>query len=208
MSTNVGQNCGHRSSLGMDILAAHLSAEDTFEDVLRRVPDGAWDKPSRCPGWTIRDVTGHVVWGRQLVAGLARGEEPRSREGAPGAEQPSMLLTDEPLTAWLMAREDVDALLTPTNMRRPGPAFLRKDYPDLTLGQFLDNLTVDLLAHSWDIGSMIGADLSVEPAALNRARRAIEKGLPRRPGWFDKAHEPAEDATPFERFLAYTGRRR
>lgn len=97
----------------MDIIAAHRSAEDSFEDVLRRVPDDAWDKPSRCPGWTVRDVVGHIVWGRHLVAALARGEVLANRDGAPGAERPARVLTDEPLTAWLVAREDADALLTP-----------------------------------------------------------------------------------------------
>lgn len=192
----------------MDIIAAHRSAEDSFEDVLRRVPDDAWDKPSRCPGWTVRDVVGHIVWGRHLVAALARGEVLANRDGAPGAERPARVLTDEPLTAWLVAREDADALLTPANMMRPGPEFIRRDHPEATLGQFLDNLTADLLCHAWDIGSVVGADLSVDPYALARARRGVERGLPRRPGWFAESHPTPEDATPFELFLAYTGRRR
>lgn len=192
----------------MDIIAAHLSAEDTFEDVLRQVPADAWNSPSRCPDWTLRDVVGHIVWGRHLVAALARGEALDNRDGAPGAEHPARVLTDEPLTAWLDAREITDALLTPANMKKPGPEFIRRDHPEATLGQFLDNLTADLLCHAWDIGSMIGADLSVDPKALNRARKGVERGLPRKPGWFAEAHETAEDATPFERFLAYTGRRR
>jgi uncharacterized protein (TIGR03083 family) len=30
-------------------------------DGLAELPDDAWDKPSLCPGWTVRDVVGHMI---------------------------------------------------------------------------------------------------------------------------------------------------
>lgn len=190
----------------MDIIAAHVSAEDTFEGVLRQVPGSAWDSPSRCPGWTIRDVTGHVVWGRRVVVASARGEQGQDTDGGPGTEHPAGVLGEEPLTAWLNARAEADALLSAASLARPAPEFIRRIAPEATLGQVLDNLSADLLGHAWDIGSVIGVETHVDPDALRRVQRGIDRGLPRIEGFYADAPEPNPDATAFDRFLATTGR--
>lgn len=45
------------------------------------LPEAAWDRPTECPGWSVRDVVAHVIGGeRELL-----GEQPPSLPGeAPG----------------------------------------------------------------------------------------------------------------------------
>ncbi len=49
-------------------------------DYLRSLPQGAWDGPTGCANWTVRDLAGHVVgeavWFPNLVRGVTRGEAP------------------------------------------------------------------------------------------------------------------------------------
>jgi uncharacterized protein (TIGR03083 family) len=33
----------------------------TLVDALAQLPDAAWDKPSLCAGWTVREVVGHMI---------------------------------------------------------------------------------------------------------------------------------------------------
>jgi uncharacterized protein (TIGR03083 family) len=33
----------------------------SFADALAALPDTAWDQPSLCTGWSVRDVVGHVI---------------------------------------------------------------------------------------------------------------------------------------------------
>lgn len=41
-----------------------------FADELESLTDGEWERPSRCPGWTVRHVAAHVISSPQ--AGLSR----------------------------------------------------------------------------------------------------------------------------------------
>jgi len=65
---------------------AHAYAETAAEAYgdqaryLRSLPEGAWDGPTGCADWTVRDLAGHVVgeavWFPTLVRGVTQGEAP------------------------------------------------------------------------------------------------------------------------------------
>ncbi len=65
---------------------AHAYAETAAEAYgdqaryLRSLPEDAWDGPTGCADWTVRDLAGHVVgeavWFPTLVRGVTRSEAP------------------------------------------------------------------------------------------------------------------------------------
>ncbi len=189
-----------------DIAAAHRRAEDIFDRVLAAVPDDRWDDPSACENWTIRDVVGHAVWGRELMRTCALGAELSDRTAAPGSAHPANFLVDEPLTAFRAARTACDAALTAETLAMPAPAFVRRGWPEATVGDFLANLVSDLIVHSWDIGSRIGVDLEIDEPTLAIAVGATAHGVTRSAAFFaDEVSAPA-GATAFDTWLAFLGR--
>ncbi|WP_375482035.1 maleylpyruvate isomerase N-terminal domain-containing protein [uncultured Mycobacterium sp.] len=38
-----------------------LSEYESFADLLEAIDTSAWVRPTRCTGWQVRDVAGHVV---------------------------------------------------------------------------------------------------------------------------------------------------
>lgn len=68
-----------------DNLTAHRRAHALVQQVLDGVPADRWDDPSRCTDWSVRDVVGHLVWGRDLLVACARGQQLDDGRGAPGA---------------------------------------------------------------------------------------------------------------------------
>ena len=48
--------------------------------LLTGLDQAAWDRPTRCTGWTVRDLALHVVWGVSMEADALR----RARTGEPG----------------------------------------------------------------------------------------------------------------------------
>jgi uncharacterized protein (TIGR03083 family) len=51
----------------MDVWSAIAQERATLVDALDKLPDDAWDKPSLCAGWTVRDVVAHMVSTAQLT---------------------------------------------------------------------------------------------------------------------------------------------
>src|SRR4051794_7148183 len=137
--------------------AAGLAADWQARD------DAAWEAPSACTAWTVRDVAAHVTDGAEravvvLDTALAGGagaqfntQERRARHAAlralPGAELAARMQRD--LDAVFRRLEDVPeaALLNTTVPLGGGPH---------TLAQFADQRLVETGLHAWDIRA--GAD--------------------------------------------------
>lgn len=189
-----------------DERAAHTAAEELMANLLATVPADGWERPTTCVGWTVRDLAGHVTWGRDLLRHRARGEEIADRAGAPGAERPGDYLDGDPVAAYRAAWQACDAALTDEALAGPAPDFVRRVAPEATLGSFLDNMTSDLLAHAWDISDALGRPLEVPAELLEVADAATAGGVPRRPGFFAPEESPRPDAGPIDRYAAYLGR--
>lgn len=48
---------------------AHEDLYDAFESLTAELGDEDWDRPTGCPGWSVRDVVAHVVGLEALLAG-------------------------------------------------------------------------------------------------------------------------------------------
>lgn len=189
-----------------DVAAAHRRAEDIFEHTLKAVPEGGWDEPSACSNWTIRDVVGHAVWGRELIRTCALGDEISDPTAAPGATHPADFLVEEPLTAFRSARGRCDAAVTEETLSRPALAFVRRTWPEATVGDFLANLVSDLIVHTWDIGNRIGARFAVDEQTLAVALAPTSDGVTRSAAFFADELTPPTDASAVDTWLAFLGR--
>src|ERR1700722_15947984 len=64
-------------SIGMDALAAHQRAQDTFAHVLVNVTADQLSSPTPCPEWDVKALVEHVIAGNQ------RGVERAGAQVAP-----------------------------------------------------------------------------------------------------------------------------
>jgi uncharacterized protein (TIGR03083 family) len=72
-----------------------------FDGVVSQVPDGDWDNPSPCEGWTALDVLGHLGTSLNMGASLLHGEQPTW----PTFDRPSELVEGEPVPFYRAAAQ-------------------------------------------------------------------------------------------------------
>ncbi|MCR6487918.1 TIGR03086 family metal-binding protein [Amycolatopsis sp. OK19-0408] len=188
----------------MDTTDLYRRAQDGFDAALAEVREDQWDLPSACTEWTVRDVTGHVIWGQRQLQAWATGADYAETAGAPGAPHPAVLATTDPLETWRAARKESVATLTDEALRRtvtlPGLGAV-------PLAGIVTLLITDLVAHRWDIGSALGRDVRLEPDLVDVAFGWARANAVRRPGFFGPELVPPAGADEQTRMLAFLGRR-
>src|SRR6266498_5717815 len=138
-------------------------AQDEFEKALAAVAPSDWDRPSTCPGWTVRDIAGHVTWAQHQLLAWATGAADPSPAGAPGAAHPAdVLTTDDPLAEYRAARAEANAVLTEKTLARlttiPGMG-------EIPIAAVVALLLCDTTVHTWDLGHPVGQKIDL-PAPL------------------------------------------
>lgn len=162
-----------------------------------------WDTLSTCPGWTVRDVAGHLVWGQLQLAAWASGGADPSPAGAPGTPNPAVIAGDDPVAAWKLARAAVDAVLTEEALTRlvslPGMG-------DVPVAGIMSLLVCDMTTHTWDIGHALGYPVRLPAPLVKASHEWALAHLVRRPGFFGPELTPSPDADDQTRMLAFLGR--
>jgi len=121
-----------------------------FADLVEALTDAEWDAATRCEGWQVRDVAGHVIG---LCEDVAAGV-PGSRDSA---QEAASVRGDAPPVAATRLRTAVEQL-------RPLAAVLDDDaawagpsgVPDLTMGEGILTLWYDTFVHADDIHAALG----------------------------------------------------
>ncbi|MEV7186163.1 TIGR03086 family metal-binding protein [Kitasatospora sp. NPDC093102] len=181
--------------------APYAEALDAFGERVRLITPGQWDSPTPCGGWSVRDLVNHLtgeqLWVPELLMGATIGEV--------GGRFDGDVLGDDPATAWTDAAEAARKAWAV-----PGATELtvHLSYGDVSGHYYLDQLTTDLVIHSWDLAQGIGRRTRL-PAGL------VEFALGEFAGYgdlsgsglFDPPLPVPEDAGPQTRLLALTGRR-
>ncbi len=141
-------------TLGRTVVVPGMLEEYTdFAALLRSLSTGQWETPSRCEGWTVADVAGHVVGQLSDVSQLrleglgtpeVTGRQVEERRGrSPDALADELAASAETASA-LAAAFDDDAWSAPGPPGTPG-----------TLGQGLESLWFDTYLHADDIRAAI-----------------------------------------------------
>lgn len=162
--------------------------------VVARITPEDLDRPTPCAHFAVRDVLAHMITGAANFAAAFRD--------APAGEPD----TTDPLEAFGPALEGLVAAMTAPGALDRTVASPFGEVPGETFARFV---VLDGLVHAWDLATATGQPCD-PPAELVAAVDAFARQTldPLRDGeTFADAVEPAPDASPIERLVAYTGRR-
>ena len=154
---------------------------------------GRWDAPTPCPGWTVRDVVGHVIGSeRDFLSG----------QGIDVGSAPDLA---DPAAAW---RQQARAVVEALTDEVAGTAYDGFFGPTTIGATVVEFYGWDLAVHGWDVAVAPGQEWGVdddEAADLEHASQVWGDAL-----WSEGICAPAlpvaEDASPREKLLARLGR--
>ncbi len=178
----------------MDPLSQLDQLAPLLAGVVGGIAAGQLDRPTPCAEFTVRDVLEHMIGGATMFAAAYRGEAPAAVD------------VGDVLAGFGSALADLGAAITAPGALDRTVAAPFGEVPGETFARFV---VLDGLVHGWDLATATGQAYN-PPAALvaavdDFAHRTLD---PLRDGQtFAAAIEPAADASPIERLVAYTGRR-
>jgi uncharacterized protein (TIGR03086 family) len=183
------------TSPGTSIATAYAAADRPLTAVLDAVPADAWDRPSTCEGWTVRDVVRHLVQTQReflTERGVDLGAEPD--------------VDADPAAAWRAHAARVAAAVA-------DPAVAEQAYDGFfgptTVGATLEQFYVwDMVVHRWDAARSVGADAGLTDAELDRVESGADSfgEALHMDGICGAAVEPPPGADRQARVLARLGR--
>lgn len=134
-----------------DTVWRHIDTERAWlADLLESLPDDAWAQPSRCTGWSVRDVAAHLTFAQARVRDLIW---PAVRAGF----RYDTLVRDTALRSPLTREQIVDTLRGFVGSRRR-VAFITDLEP-----------LIDILVHTQDICQPLGIEHPMPPEAAAAA---------------------------------------
>lgn len=168
-----------------------------FTAVAAAVPAGGWDAPAPCEGWVARDVVGHLV-----------GWFPGFLQAGAGIELPAgPPVTDDPLGAWVVLSDGVQAVLDD-----PVAAAAPFEHPEVGRHRVDDAIGTfflgDVLVHTWDLARATGGDESLDPDEVHTMLEGMEPldDVLRASGHYGPKVAVADGADEQARLIAFTGR--
>ena len=160
--------------------------------VARSVED--WAAPAPVPGWTARDVVGHLVdWFPAFLAGGGQ-----ALPAGPG-------VAEDPVAAWQHQADAVQALLA----EHGEEPFTHPQAGSHRLADAVDRFyTADVFMHTWDLARASGQEVALDEEFAGRllaGMRPIED-LMRGSGQYGPAVPVPDDAPVVDRLMGFIGR--
>ena len=168
---------------------------DRFRTTLAAVPDDAWDQPTPCEDWSVRDLVQHVVDTQGLFESMVG-------RAIPPAPRPGLLASFDHATGVVLDDlRDPDAAATP----HESPVFGTTTFEAMVDGF----LSFDFVVHGWDLAHATGADETIDDRDIAWVRRRADQlgDLMRTSGQIGPEVEVGSEATETERLVAFLGRR-
>jgi uncharacterized protein (TIGR03083 family) len=145
---------------------------------LNDLPEAAWDKPSLCDGWRVRDVVAHLVGNAHDIAA-------RNLEGAGSVEYNQRQIDEraDRSPAELLAEWAEQGALFEEGVIALDDDFWNAPYPPFgTVGHALQRLVEDLWVHAQDVRLALGQSPEPGPgvhATLEVTARELAERAPR-----------------------------
>jgi uncharacterized protein (TIGR03086 family) len=172
-----------------------------FGDRLALVGDGDWTKATPCADWDVRALVNHVVaevlWVPPLLEGKTIAEVGDRFDGD--------VLGDDPGAVWASAVADTRAAASEPGAQERTVHLSFGDFPG---GDYLGQITSDLVLHSWDLARALGADDRLDSTLVDFVDGFLTPQVDawRSAGAFGSAVEVDADADAQTKLLALTGR--
>jgi uncharacterized protein (TIGR03083 family) len=126
-----------------------LDSYDGFTQMLRHLDADAWATSTRCTGWEVRDVAGHVVGlANDAATGVPGSRTPEEQAAALRDHEPADLA--DQLGATVASLRALMVVLDDAAWEGPSGV------PDTTLAQGVHGLWWDTYAHADDIHAALG----------------------------------------------------
>ena len=145
-------------------IAGELRAErERLTAYLESLPESAWDEPSLCEGWTVKDLMAHTI-------GIAADVANRRLDGV-GTPEANQRQVDERrdhtprqlLDEWAVEGESLEA-----GVRALDDEFWNAPYADnFTVGGALQRMVEDIWVHGQDIRIPRGDETTAGPALIS-----------------------------------------
>jgi uncharacterized protein (TIGR03086 family) len=126
----------------------------SFAERIAAVPGDAWEAPTPCADWTVRELVAHVVQTQGMFRSFV------------GRETPDVDIDSGPAAAWDTVRGLVqDDLDDPDR----AAATFEGMFGEQTFEEAVDRfLNFDLVVHGWDLARATGQDDTIDPGDLER----------------------------------------
>ena len=172
-----------------------------LEHTLARVPPAAWDRPSPCDGWTVRDVAGHAMAVTHNIAARASGGEVIDAFTDVGK-----IAGDDPVASFRTHRA---SFLEATDRRGALQTPVVSRLGDMTIDSYMAFMRSDTFVHTWDIACGAAIDPHFDPRIVSLiladflGRDMTPLRVPER---YDDERSVADGADELARLIAFTGR--
>jgi uncharacterized protein (TIGR03086 family) len=179
----------------------HRRAITGFGRHVRAIEDAQWSDPTPCAEWDVRQLVNHLVFEQRWTVPLLE----RLTIEQVGDRFDGDLLGDDPIGEWSVA--SADALVVVAGDPLDGEVHL--SYGDVRAADYVTELTVDAVVHSWDLARAVGGDERLDDDLVELA---IDYAQPRLDAMaasemFDPPIPLPDDVDPQTRMLALFGRR-
>jgi uncharacterized protein (TIGR03086 family) len=190
-----------------DVVQLFLAGQRAFGERVQAISEAHWGAPTPDADWTVLDLVDHLVdehrWLPPLLRGLdlesagevVAGSRTLPADGGVGSNHAE--LWDEAATT------SADAVVEPGVLERE-VALSRGATP---AGQYLTEMTIDLVVHSWDLGRAIGVTDPLPSELVEFALAEVSSwGDVSGSEYFGPPVTVPDDAPPEDRLVALTGR--
>src|SRR3954469_10528786 len=139
-----------------DIASTHRQALDATRPVVAGVRADQWDLPTPCDGWTVRELTNHIVAGNMWAAALGSGRTIADV----GSDLDGDVLGDDALAAYdASAKSAADAFKAPGALDAPCAV----SYGPVPGSVYAGHRFMDVLVHGWDLATATGQPTDLDP---------------------------------------------
>lgn len=131
-------------------------------ELVHAVPADAWEAPTPCTEWSVRDVLNHLVSEHRWAPHLLHGETIEQV----GDRYDGDLVGDTPAHAWDEAiDESVSAFAGVESDQMP----VHLSFGTAPVDEYASQMLVDLVVHAWDLARGAGLEARLEPRSVEGA---------------------------------------
>ena len=180
----------------------HRRAVEGFGRQVHAIRDDQWGARTPCSDWDVRQLVNHLVYEQRWAVPLLEG----ATVADVGDQFEGDLLSDDPVGTWeaavavALAAADADGALERD---------VHLSYGDVPGSDYVVELSVDAVVHTWDLARAIGGDEHLDPELVAMAQRYVEPRLDMlaASGMFDPPVDVPDDADDQTKLLGLFGRR-
>jgi uncharacterized protein (TIGR03086 family) len=138
-----------------------------FTANVQAVPDTAWDNPTPCDDWTVRDVVNYMTAEHLRAPRLLAGETIEDI----GSEYDGDVLGDDPVGSWRAAADRSRAAWAVADLDRP-VHLATAVVPTRLYGE---GMLVDLAVHRWDVQRGAGTGAGMDGATVEHILARLQE---------------------------------